>query len=53
MTTKQEFDLAYEVVNSCTATIQCGCSFDENDAYMLREACERFIAAFNDSLIYE
>lgn len=47
MTTKQEFDLAIQIVQSCTATLQCGCAFDEDDAVLLRRACNRFITAFN------
>lgn len=47
MTTKQEFDLAIQVVQSCTATLQCGCEFDVDDAVLLRRACNRFISAYN------
>lgn len=53
MTTEQEFDLAIQIVQSCTATLNCGCAFNETQAIHLRMVCRRFIVAFEKLQIDE
>lgn len=51
MTTSEEFQKAMELVNSCKATIKCGCKYDKDQAEQLAYICKWYLKAVeNQSL---
>lgn len=54
MTTEQEFRKANELVNSCIATLQCGCEMTEESNFCcdsLYFSCKRYMTAYKEYAI--
>lgn len=51
MTTQEEFRKAIELINSCTATLNCGCTMDEESNFYsdsLFFSCKKYMAAYRE-----
>lgn len=51
MNTEQEFRKAVELINSCTATLQCGCNMDDVSYFYsdsLYFSCKKYMAAYRE-----
>lgn len=46
MSKQEEFTKAFELINSCSATIACGCEYNKIDAEYLLGACKNYIRKF-------
>lgn len=51
MTTEQEFRIAVDMINSCIATLECGCEMTEMSNFYsdtLYFRCKKFMAAYKE-----
>lgn len=51
MTTQEEFRKAVELVNSCTATLQCGCTMEDLSCFYsdsLYFSCKKYMVAYRE-----
>lgn len=51
MSTEQEFRQAVELINSCIATLQCGCEMTEESNFYsdsLYYRCKKYMAAYRE-----
>lgn len=46
MKTEHEFDLAFDLVSACRATIACGCEHSERDADRLYYIAKKYVETY-------